>query len=157
MIDLIRTDSGNKDFVDLVSLLDKDLKIRDGDEHAFFAQYNKLNDIRNVIVAYHNGFPVGCGAFKIYANETGEVKRMFVRPEFRRQGIAGMILSEIETWANELKFHSLILETGRAQPEAISLYRRSGYEIIPNYGQYENVESSVCMKKEIINKGECIN
>ena len=142
-LELIRTDSANKDFTELVSLLDADLKIRDGEDHAFYAQYNKTDKIKHVIVAYQNGFPVGCGAIKAYLLEVAEVKRMFVRPEFRGQGIAGRILKELESWAPELSFQQLILETGKAQPEAIALYLKSGYEIMPNFGQYENVENSV--------------
>jgi putative acetyltransferase len=154
MIKLIKTDSGNKDFIELVSLLDEDLSIRDGEDHSFYAQFNKITDIRNVIVAYHNELPVGCGAVKKYADGTAEVKRMYVRPGFRRQGIARMIVSELEAWSSELGFHTLILETGKAQPEAIGLYMKIGYTIIPNYGQYEQVENSVCMKKEILHEGE---
>jgi len=79
-----------------------------------------------------------------------EIKRMFVRPERRGRGIARSILSELETWAGELGFLECILETGLKQPEAIELYRKSGYETIPNYGQYEGVENSVCMRKSIL-------
>ena len=147
MVELIRTDSGNPDFVELVRHLDADLSIRDGEDHSFFAQFNKIDKIRNVVVAYYNGLPVGCGAVKSYTNETGEIKRMFVLPEYRGRKIASQILSELEKWANELEFKQVILETGKAQPEAIGLYTKSGYQIIPNYGQYENVENSVCMQK----------
>jgi putative acetyltransferase len=147
MVELIRTDSGNPDFVELVRHLDADLSIRDGEDHSFFAQFNKIDKIKNVIVAYYNGLAVGCGAVKSYTNETGEIKRMFVLPEYRGRKIASQILSELEKWANELEFKQVILETGKAQPEAIGLYTKSGYQIIPNYGQYENVESSVCMQK----------
>jgi putative acetyltransferase len=149
MITLTRTDSGNQDFIALVRLLDADLQIRDGEDHAFFAQFNHIDAIKNVVVAYSDGIPVGCGAVKSYSGATGEIKRMFVRPEFRGQGIASSILRELESWSQELAFDRLILETGKAQPEAIGLYTKSGYEIIPNYGQYEQVESSVCMKKEV--------
>lgn len=147
MLTLIRTNSENKDFIALVRLLDRDLQIRDGEDHAFFAQFNKIDLIRHVVLAYLQGQPVGCGAVKFYADDTGEIKRMFVRPEYRGQGIAGSILRELESWARELHFGQLILETGKAQPEAIGLYTKSGYTLIPNYGQYESVESSVCMKK----------
>ena len=147
MVELIRTDSGNPDFVELVRHLDADLSIRDGEDHSFFAQFNKIDKIRNVVVAYYNRLAVGCGAVKAYTNETGEIKRMFVLPEYRGRKIASQILSELEKWANELEFKQVILETGKAQPEAIGLYTKSGYQIIPNYGQYENVESSVCMQK----------
>ena len=146
---LKRTTSDDADFINLVILLDQDLKIRDGLEHFFFAQFNKLDSIRNVVVYYSDNNPVGCGAFKKYDAQTVEIKRMFVKEEFRRNGIAGKILKELELWVKESGFSACVLETGKKQPEAIRLYQNSGYEIIPNYGQYENVENSVCMRKVI--------
>ncbi|RDV14950.1 GNAT family N-acetyltransferase [Pontibacter diazotrophicus] len=149
MVTVTRTDSSNKDFVELVRLLDADLSIRDGEDHSFYAQFNKIDMIKHAVVAYQQEQAVGCGAVKAYAEGTGEVKRMYVRPAFRGKGIAGKILSELEKWAAEIGFHTLILETGKAQPEAIRLYTKSDYQIMPNYGQYENVENSVCMKKVV--------
>lgn len=148
-IKLLRTDSDDADFRELVVLLDADLAIRDGAEHSFYAQFNKIDKIREVIVAYENEEAVGCGAFKEYEPETAEIKRMYVREIMRGKGIAGMILNELEAWAKELNFAECILETGLKQPEAIRLYQKSGYEIIPNYGQYAGVENSVCMRKSI--------
>ena len=147
MINLLRTDSDNTDFRELVALLDADLAIRDGAEHSFYAQFNKIDAIRHVVVAYENETAVGGGAFREYEPQTAEIKRMFVRPENRGQGIAGEILAELENRAKELNFTEYILETGKKQPEAIRLYQKSGYEIIPSYGQYLNVENSVCMRK----------
>jgi len=149
MINLVRTNSDNADFRELVALLDQDLQIRDGDEHSFYAQFNKIDKIREVVVAYENEKAVGCGAFKEYSASAAEIKRMFVRPENRGRGIAGKILTELETWAKELKFSECVLETSVKQPEAIRLYKKSGYETIPSYGQYLNIENSVCMKKLI--------
>ena len=149
MINLVRTNSENPDFLELVRLLDQDLQIRDGDEHSFYAQFNKVDKIRHVVVAYAGGEPVGCGAIKEYESGVAEIKRMFVRPKNRGRGIAGQILTELETWASELNYYECILETGVKQPEAIRLYQKSGYERIPSYGQYLNVENSVCMKKII--------
>jgi len=149
MIKLIRTDSDNPDFIKLVALLDADLAIRDGDEHAFYAQFNKTNLLKNVVVAYDDETAVGCGAFRPYEANAVEVKRMFVQPEERGKGIAGMVLAELEKWAAELDITTCVLETGKKQPEAIRLYQKSGYTIIPSYGQYVNVENSVCMKKSI--------
>lgn len=146
---LLRTTSANPDFQALVKLLDADLKIRDGDEHAFFSQYNKIDALNEVVVAYVNNMPVGCGAFKVYEKKTAEIKRMYVLPEFRGKGIAQAVLKELEIWAKELGFQFCILETGKKQPEAIRLYEKSGYAYIPNYGQYEKVESSVCFKKAL--------
>lgn len=147
MIELIRTNSENTDFRELVVLLDQDLRERDGEEHAFYAQFNKIDKIQHVVVAYAEGRAVGCGAIKPYAEVTAEIKRMFVRPEFRRQGVAAAVLAALEQWAAELGFSASVLETGKIQPEAIGLYQKEGYGFTPNYGQYIGVENSVCMKK----------
>ena len=144
-----RTSSDNLDFQDLVRLLDEDLQTRDGDEHLFYSQFNKIINIRNVVVCYIDENPIGCGAFKEYDQNKVEIKRMFVRPEYRGQGIGLDILSELELWALELKYSATILETGKKQPEAIKLYQKAGYRTIENFGQYKNIENSVCMTKTI--------
>ena len=154
MIQAIRTDSDHADFRHLVSFLDRELAQRDGPEHAFYAQFNKIDKIRHVVVAYQGETPVGCGAIKAYAPDVAEVKRMFVPEAYRRQGIARMVLQELEEWAKELGYSACILETGKKQPEAIALYQSLGYEAIPNYGQYEGVENSVCMKKVVLRDEE---
>jgi GNAT superfamily N-acetyltransferase len=150
MYKILRTNSDNLDFQKLVKELDKDLAIRDGEEHAFFAQYNKIDAIKFVVVAYENNVAVGCGAIKEYAPNTMEVKRMFVSPDQRGKGIASLVLIELEKWAAELKYKKCILETGIRQPEAISLYKKNNYVQIDNYGQYINVTSSVCFEKELV-------
>ncbi len=156
MLKLIRTNSANPDFQKLVSELDADLLIRDGKDHSFFAQFNKIDKIKYVIVAYDNDLPVGCGAIKEYSNDTVEVKRMFVPDHRRGQGIASLILNELERWSLDLNFSRCILETGKKQPEAIGLYIKNNYKIIPNFDQYENVQSSVCFEKILKKyKGEC--
>lgn len=149
MIQLERTNSENEDFRLLVSELDKDLAIRDGDEHAFFAQFNKIDAIKHVVVAYHEGAAAGCGAFKEYSPGIAEIKRMYVPPTMRGKGIASAILAGLEYWAKEEGYAKCILETGKKQPEAIGLYKKCGYAIIPNYGQYAGVESSVCFEKNL--------
>lgn len=149
---LIRTDSDNADFRTLVALLDQDLAVRDGDEHAFYAQFNQVDTIKEVVVAYQNGAPVGCGAIKPSSATEAEVKRMFVHPDYRKQGIAAKALNELESWAAELGFTACVLETGKKQPEAIALYQKVGYHITPNYGQYVGVDNSVCMIKTITAK-----
>jgi len=147
MIKIIRTNSEDPDFVMLVKSLDADLAIRDGKDHSFYAQYNKIDKIRYVVLAYDDGIALGCGAIKEYSADTMEVKRMYVPPESRNKGIATQILSALEQWAGELQYSRCILETGKKQPEAIALYRKNGYAVIPNYGQYAGVENSVCFEK----------
>jgi putative acetyltransferase len=149
MVSLTRTTSDNKDFISLVKLLDAELAERDGEDHPFYAQFNKIDDIKYTVVAYENEKPVSCGAIKEYNPNTMEIKRMYTLPEFRGKGIATKVLIELEKWVNELGYEKCILETGEKQPEAIALYKKNGYKLIPNFGQYAEVENSVCFEKEM--------
>ena len=149
MLHLVKTNANNTDFIQLVQLLDADLAIRDGKDHAFYNQFNKIDAIKYAVVAYINEKPVGCGAIKEYDATTVEVKRMYTLPEYRGKGVALQVLQALEEWAATLHFSKCILETGKKQPEAIALYKRNGYKTIPNYGQYAGVENSVCFEKVI--------
>ena len=111
MIRLTRTNSQNSEFIKLVRELDADLAVRDGDDHAFYAQYNKIDLIKHVVVAYIDETPVGCGAIKEYAEGVVEVKRMFTSPNLRGQGIASFVLTELEKWASELSYPRCIVIT----------------------------------------------
>jgi putative acetyltransferase len=143
----VRTTSENLDFQNLLVLLDEALRLKDGEDHEFYAQYNKLDKINHAVVYYQDDVAIGCGAFKEFDSNSVEIKRMYVHPIFRGKGIASIILKELELWASELNYTNYVLETGKNNPEAIALYLKSGYEIFPNYGQYENMEASVCLKK----------
>ena len=147
MIEIVRTSSENKDFTDLVKLLDADLAERDGDDHAFYHQFNNIDVIKHAVVLYENEKPLGCGAIKEFNATTMEVKRMYTSPESRGKGIATKILLELETWTKELSYEKCVLETGKRQPEAVQLYAKSGYKMIPNYGQYAGIENSICFEK----------
>lgn len=147
MLHINRTTSADKNFQILVGELDSDLAKRNGDANDFFAQFNTIDLLKNVVVAFIEGIPVGCGAIKVYDGSAMEIKRMFVAVNQRGKGIASAILSELEKWAKELGYGKAILETGKQMPEAIGLYRKAGYAVIPNYGQYATVESSICFEK----------
>ena len=152
MIEIIRTDSENKDFVELVRHLDADLAKRDGDDHAFYAQFNKIAKLKHVVLAYEDGNALGCGAIRALASGDMEIKRMFVPLESRGKGIATKVLLELENWARELSFTRCVLETGLMQPEAIRLYEKNGYQRIPNYGQYIDMGNRVCFGKDLTKK-----
>lgn len=151
MIELIRTNSINKDFVALVKELDEYLAVTDGEDHAFYDQFNKIDTIKHVIVAYDDGKPLGCGAVKEYDTVTVEIKRMFTTIDARGKGIATLILAELEKWAIELSYKKAILETGVRQVEAIGLYKKNNYKITKNFGQYIGVKDSVCFEKYFTN------
>lgn len=149
MYKIKRTNSDDLDFQKLVVELDKDLAIRDGEEHSFYAQFNKISTIKYVVVVYEKEIAIGCGAIKEYQENIMEIKRMFVPLEKRGKGIASIILKELEIWTKELGYGKCILETGEKQPEAIRLYKKNDFIIIKNYGQYAEIENSVCFEKEL--------
>ena len=147
-MDLKRTNSEDLDFINLVKELDLYLALKDGEEHSYYAQFNKISAIQNCLVLFENGEALGCGAIKYFSENVAEVKRMYVKPEFRNKGFASLILTELENWAKELGFEKTILETGKRQTEAVKLYSKS-YSITPNYGQYKNMENSICFEKDL--------
>jgi putative acetyltransferase len=145
-----KTTSQNTDFQLLVNQLDAYLTGVNGDADDFFKQFNQIDLLQNVIVAYQNKEAVGCGAIKVFDEQSMEIKRMYVLPNKRGQGIAKGILSELENWAMTLGFEKCVLETSKTMLDALALYQKCGYEIIPNYGQYKDVETSVCFEKILI-------
>jgi len=149
MIEIKRTSSSEIDFQHLVSELDGELSIRKGETNEFFAQYNKIDQIKHVIIATIDNKPVGCGAMKAYDSDTMEIKRMFVPIEMRGKGIAVHILKNLEKWAKEMNYSKCILETGNKMLEAIRLYEKSNYKVVPNYGQYNGIEDSICFEKHL--------
>jgi len=146
-VKVIRTNATHPDFVELVKLLDADLAERDGEETAFYAQYNGISKIKYALVAYLEGKPVSCGAIKHFDQQRMEIKRMYTREEARGLGIANKVLKELENWTQELGYSSCVLETGLRNPEAIALYEKNDFLLIPNFGQYIGVENSRCFEK----------
>ena len=149
MLNIIRTDSTHKDFINLVKHLDAYLAEKDGDEHAFYDQFNKIDHLNNVILACDGELAVACGAIKAFTQGVMEVKRMYTNPDYRGKQIASRVLNELESWAKEMGNSKCILETGKRQVEAIAFYQKNGYRQIENYGQYQNVENSMCFEKMI--------
>ncbi len=147
MITFLRTDSSNTDFINLVKQLDEYLAITDGNEHSFYAQFNKISMLKHVIIAFENEIPIGCGAFKPFEDNKVEIKRMFVKEEVRGKKIASQILVELENWAVALGYNNFVLETGIRQTAAVALYHKTGYHQIPNYGQYKGIANSICFEK----------
>jgi len=147
MLSFKRTDSANDSFLKLVKKLDAELKIRDGEEHEFYAKLNTVENIKQVIIAYKENSVIGCGALREYSPGIVEIKRMYVDEDKRGMGIATKILLQLEMWARECGYEKCILETGINQPEAIALYHKNQFSVIPNYGKYESMKNSVCFEK----------
>jgi putative acetyltransferase len=150
MITLQRSNYLNLDFQKFCEELNKEFWVRYPDSQHHFEPYNKVDESARIIVAYDDDIAIACGCFRS-AKELGtmEIKRMYVLPDRRGAGIASKILSELETWAAEEGYTQAILETGIKQPEAIALYSRAGYRLIPNYPPYVGVMESICMQKAL--------
>jgi len=146
---LKRTNNSEPDFKNLISQLDNYLSLVNGEQDAFYAPNNVLDPLDTAVIAYYDGKPVGCGCFKKFDKDSVEIKRMYVDPEIRGKGIASAVLNALEKWAKETGFIHTVLETGVKLDDANALYRKQGYQIIENYGQYAGIENSVCMKKTL--------
>ncbi len=148
-LSIVRTDSSDPTFNELVKVLDAVLAELDGPEHEFYAQFHMTHSLRHVVLVMHENKAIGCGAIKPLGQDVVEIKRMFVQPAYRGRAVGSFILTALEAWASELGMKKCILETGRRQPDAIQLYTKNGYQKIPNYGQYAGMINSVCFEKVI--------
>jgi len=111
------------------------------------------------LVARWFGRPVGCGAIRVLRDaalthdlgpRVGEIKRMYVAPEVRGQGVGRALLAQLEAEASALGVTRLVLETGTRQLAALALYRRAGFTDIPPYGEYAlSPGTSVCLSKSV--------
>jgi len=91
----------------------------------------------------------GCGAVRLVDAGAAEIKRMYVPPALRGQGIAWQLLAHLEAEARRLGATRLLLETGERQFESVALYRRAGFVEIPRYGEYVDSPLSLCMGKAL--------
>lgn len=143
------TDGCNQDFITLCHELDEFLNELAGGEEkrSHYIPYNKLDDIHDVIVLYDDNIPVGCASFKHFENTTAEVKRVFIRSEYRGRGISKRIMELLEKKAKDKGYNKFILESGEPLINAMRLYRKIGYYVIPNFGQYKELVNSICLEK----------
>jgi putative acetyltransferase len=156
LINIKRVDNNHPDFVSLTNRLDAELTKRYGTKQSAYDKHNIIDHINTSVVGYIGERPVACGCFKVFDNETVEIKRIYVVDDCRRNGLSVIILQALEKWGLELEYTNAILETGKGQPEAIGLYKKCGYQVTENYGPYKDFENSVCMKKVLIKQMGCL-
>lgn len=136
-----------KDFLLLSNELDEYLNGAIGGEEKRekYKGFNHLDTMDYVIIAYEESKPVGCGALRKYSEESMEIKRVFVREAYRKNGVAAEIMERLISKAREQGYQNMILETGEFLPASVRLYTRFGFKKIQNYGAYINMEESLCM------------
>ena len=145
------TNGADPDFEMLCGRLDRALDEIVGIQYqrSMYDKFNQRDGIHDVIVAYHDGEAVACGAFKLFDDDHAEIKRVFVDPAHRHMGLGLEVVRRLEAKAKINGYKWCILETGRILEAAHAMYKKAGYQIIPNYGQYEGMEDSVCMEHKI--------
>ena len=145
------TTSDHADFIDLCRQLDAHLNELAGGEKncTEYVPHNHMNKTNPVWIAYQQGVPTGCAALKEISSDAAEVKRVFVHPEYRGNGIAEQPMRKLEVAGKRHGYQYFVLETGKAFTAAVSLYKKLGYSVIENYGPHVNFPASVCMKKKL--------
>lgn len=151
-MEFVYTDSSDENFVELCHLLDDYLNEIVGGEkqRSQYVVHNAIEEIRDVFVVYDEKCPIGCASFKYYDDKSAEVKRVYIKKEYRGKGISRQLMYRLEEKAKEKGFERLILETGEPLHQAMNLYKNIGFTIIPNYGPYKCMAESICMEKSLI-------
>lgn len=145
------TDGADKDFLWLCEKLDENLDelVAGKIDRTKYTPFNQSEEIRDVILIYDGDKIIGGGSFRFYDDEHAELKRVWLDVSYRGEGLGAELLRRLEASAKIKGYTYMILESGNLLAEAMKLYRRAGYKVIPNYGPYVNMEESVCMQKKL--------
>ena len=137
------------DFRSLAALLDAYYFTLVGDIQLKYAEPNRPENMHALVVAYEGEKPIACGAWKAVDEETAEIKRIYVREEFRRRGVAGAIIRTLEESAAGSGRNKLILETAVDTTGSHQLYLSLGYQLRGYYGSPAGADHCMCFHKEI--------
>lgn len=147
-MDTIFTDEKDERFLKLVCELDRGYYDLIGDELSKYDSYNEFNDTHVVILALDNDIAVACASYRTFDDDSVEFKRVYVKKEYRKRGIAYNIITELEKIVIENRFRYSYIITGKNNNAAIKLYEKLNYKLIDNFGQFINDDTVICMKKE---------
>ncbi len=140
----------NQDALNLIQELDAELLQRYPANNVHTLDLKKTNPQNSVfLIGYLKEQAVACGAISQLSDGIAEIKRVYVKPQMRGQGLSKLLISRLEQEARQMGFTTLRLETGTRQPESLGLYRKAGYVDIPKFGQYINDPFSICMEKKL--------
>ena len=144
----VLTDENDERFHDLVMELDKGYFERIGEDLQKYESYNEFKKPHVVILALDGDNAVACASYRIFDEDSVEFKRVFVKKEYRKRGIAYCLIKQLERLVVEKNFKQSYIVTGKRNSAAISLYEKLNYHIIDNFDQFEDDDVVICMKKE---------
>lgn len=152
-MEIIYTKGTDERFINLCNELDEFLLERMGEEKQNKCSCsNKISEDTQVILILEDDKEVACGAMRKHSKSCAEIKRIYVKGEYRKKGYGRLMVSLLEKLARTENFHFTLLETGDKLNEAHQLYKDMEYRIIPNYAEYKCAKDSICMKKNIVPK-----
>lgn len=144
----VLTNEKDKRFIDLVKELDRGYFERIGEELSKYDNYNEFNKPHVVLLAIISGKPIACASYRVFDDSSVEFKRVYVKKEYRKRGIAFNLIKKLEKLVIEDNFKFSYIVTGKNNYPAINLYKKLNYRIIANFGQFIDDEAVICMKKE---------
>ena len=147
-MDTILTDEKDERFLELVRELDRGYYERIGDDLSKYDSYNEFKHPHVVILALDNDIAVACASYRIFDEDSVEFKRVYVKKEYRKRGIAYNIITQLEKLVIKDNFKYSYIVTGKNNMAAIRLYEKLNYHLIDNFGQFIDDDAVICMKKE---------
>ena len=144
---MILTDEKDERFLKLVDELDKGYYERIGDELKKYGAYNEFRDPHIVILALYNGMEIGCASYRVFDKDSVEFKRVYVKKDYRKMGIAYNLIKQLEKLVIEDNFRFSYIVTGKNNCPAIKLYKKLDYKPTDKFGQFKDDDAVICMKK----------
>lgn len=141
--------AGSQDFRALAAMLDAYYFELVGDIQLRYAEPNRPENMNALVVVYDDEKPIACGAWKAVDEKTAELKRIFVLPACRRQGVATRMMQQLESHAAYHGYRQIILETATTTADSQQLYLSQGYRRIDYYGSPAGAENCMCFIKEL--------
>ena len=149
-MDTVFSDENDERFLKLVDELDRGYYERIGDELSKYDSYNEFKNPHVVILALDNGKAVACASYRVFDNVSVEFKRVYVKKEYRKRGIAYNLIVQLEKSVMGRNFRYSYIVTGKNNHAAIGLYEKLNYELIDNFGQFRDDDRVVCMRKVFV-------
>lgn len=147
-METIFTDEKDERFLELVDELDRGYFERIGEELSKYDSYNEFKNHHVVILALDCDMPIACASYRIFDENSVEFKRVFVKKEYRKMGIAYNLICELEKLVVDDNFKYSYIVTGKNNHAAIKLYEKLNYKLIDKFGQFKDDDAVICMRKE---------
>ena len=144
----VLTNEKDERFLKLVEELDRGYYERIGDELSKYDKYNEFKVPHVVILLLNSDRAVACASYRACTKESVEFKRVYVKKEYRKQGIAYNLIKQLEKDVLDNNFKNSYIVTGKNNFAAIGLYEKLNYKFIPKFGQFKDDKNVICMKKE---------